>query len=95
MSNDPSILDIILSKFDKLDERLDRFEQNQSEANITLAKQEVSLSEHIKRTNLLEKKLEPVERHVQVINAILKAIGGIAVVITIISGLIKIIEAIH
>lgn len=95
MSNDPSILNIILAKFDKLDERMDKLDKNQSESNIILAKQEVSLSEHIKRTNLLEERLEPIEAHVQLVNGILKTIGGIAVIVTIISGIVKILQFLH
>lgn len=88
MSDEPSILNIILTKINKLDERMD-------ESNIILAKQEVSLSEHIKRTNILEDKIEPVERHVQLVNSILKIIGGIAVLMSIITGIIKVIEVLH
>jgi hypothetical protein len=48
----------------------------------TLALQEQSLREHIKRTNILEQKLEPVEKHVEQVRGVTKfltwlaAIGG-------------------
>ena len=48
-------LDRIEQKVDKLDHRLDN-------VDITLAKQHVSLDEHIKRTALLESKVIPLEK---------------------------------
>ena len=53
------------------DTKLDKIESHLSKIDITLAKQQVSLDEHIKRTNLLE---DEVERNKAVIN---KAIGAV------------------
>lgn len=64
----------ILDKLDEMDKRIDSID-------ITLAKQHISLEEHIKRTNLLETKLEPVEDHVKAVNAVLKFAGGIAILL--------------
>ncbi len=64
----------ILDKLDEMDKRLDNID-------VTLAKQHVSLEEHIKRTNLLEEKLDPVEKHVHGVNVILKLFGGIALLL--------------
>ena len=54
-------MDRIESKLDKLDERLDRFENTLAEISISLVKLQAiderntsSLEEHIRRTNLLE-----------------------------------------
>ena len=80
------------SKFDKLDERLESFEKAQAEANIIAAKQEVNLEQHIKRTEMLESRMEPVERHINILNGALKAIGAGAVVVSLITGILKLLE---
>lgn len=64
----------VLNKLDEMDKRIDSID-------ITLAKQHVSLEEHIKRTNLLEMKLEPIDTHVKSVNAVLKFAGGIAILL--------------
>ena len=55
---------------EKMDSRLDN-------VDITLAKQQVSLDEHIRRTELLETKVEPIQKHVNMVDGALKFIGGI------------------
>ncbi len=65
----------------KLDKILDRI----SNIDVTLAKQEVSLSEHIKRTAILEAKLEPVERHVILVNGLVKVITALAALVAVLS----------
>lgn len=64
----------ILDKLDEMDKRIDNID-------ITLAKQHVSLEEHIKRTNLLEEQLKPVNKHVDMVNGALKLLGFIAVLL--------------
>lgn len=64
----------VLDKLDEMDKRIDSID-------ITLAKQHLSLEEHIKRSNMLEAKLEPVEKHVQSVNAVLKFAGGVALLL--------------
>lgn len=46
----------------------------------TLALQHQSLEIHIKRTDLLEQKLEPIERHVQQVRGVSKFIGWLAAI---------------
>lgn len=59
------------AKIDKLDDRLDTVDK-------TLVLQEANLREHMKRSDLLEKKLEPVEKHVNAVNTVFKMIGVFA-----------------
>jgi len=61
----------VYNKLDKIEERL-------GSIDVTLIEQHISLREHIKRTNLLEKKLEPVEKHVIMVQGGLKFVGIIA-----------------
>ena len=61
----------------RLESKIDKVVTEISEINVTLAKQAVSLEEHIRRTNLLERKLEPVEKHVAMVNGIVKFVMAI------------------
>lgn len=50
----------------RLEDKLDRISDQISEINVTLAKQHVSLQEHIKRTDILEGQVAPLaEQHVK------------------------------
>lgn len=69
-------------KLDRLDERLDGITQ-------VLVKQEEQLAYHIKRTNLLEEKLEPIEKHVALMNALAKIIIALIGVGGVIAGIFK------
>lgn len=93
--SDINLWEVIVAKFDKHEEKMDAMLDKQAEMNIILAKQEISLAEHIKRTNLLEIKLEPVEKHVNTVNVILKIIGAISVAATLVIGILKLVQDIH
>lgn len=71
----------------KLEDKLDKLSEMQGEMNVTLAKQSVILEEHVKRTNLLEAKITPIERHVAMVNGALKLLGVLALIIGLIEGL--------
>jgi len=75
----------------RTEDKIDKIVESIGEINVTLAKQEVSLSEHIKRTNLLEQKLEPVEKHVAMVNGALKFIGTLALIAGIIEAALKLV----
>lgn len=74
----------------RLEDKLDKVIDSQSEMNVTLAKQSVILEEHVKRTSLLEAKIEPIERHVHMVNGVSKFLVLVGVFIAIIEGVIKI-----
>lgn len=63
--------------YKRLEDKLDKVMDMQGEMNVTLAKQSVILEEHVKRTNILEEKLAPVEKHVSLMKSLMK-IGGMA-----------------
>lgn len=73
-----------------VEDKLDKVADDISQINVTLAKQEVSLSDHIRRTQLLEDKVIPLEKHVLMFNAVLKFIGVVALFVGIIEGLLRI-----
>lgn len=64
----------------KLEDKLDKISDHISDINITLAKQSVILEEHVKRTNLLEEKIKPIERHVVMANGALKLIAALSMI---------------
>jgi chromosome segregation ATPase len=84
-------MDIYKAKMKDLDQKLDKIVENISQINITLGKQSVILDEHVKRTNLLEKKVEPIEKHVHMIQGALKLFGMLAIFLTIYEGLMRMI----
>lgn len=70
---------------------------NEIKVDVACIKKDVStntkdLSEHIRRTNILEKSLKPVQTHVAHIEGGMKLVGGIAVLITIITGILKLVN---
>lgn len=77
----------------RLENKVDKIVESISEINITLAKQSVILDEHVKRSNLLEAKMAPLEKHVVMINGVLKFLGLIAVFVGIVEGIFKILGA--
>lgn len=77
-------------KLDRIELKIDKVSDHIAEINVTLAKQEEQLSYHIKRTNLLEEKLDPVENHVAMISGAFKLITLLAALISIIVGVAKI-----
>ena len=75
----------ILNKLDKIEDRLDRID-------VTLAKQHEQIAYHIKRTNLLEESLKPIQKHVSFMEACLKVGGGLAAVVAFAATVLKIVE---
>lgn len=74
----------------RTEDKIDRIVEDISDINITLTKQSVILEEHIRRTNLLELKLAPIEKHVVMINGVLKFFGGVAILIAMVEGIFHI-----
>lgn len=75
---------------ERLEDKLDGVKTDISAINVTLAKQSVILDEHVKRTNLLEEQLKPVEDHVKLIKSIAKIVSfiGMGVILKILHTLV-------
>lgn len=74
------------------DERLQRIEHKMDQVvekigniDMTLAAQHVSLREHMRRSVALEKQVEPLRLHVAMVNGVIKFLGLIAVMATILA----------
>lgn len=50
------------SQLDRIEEKVDRVSQRQDRIDVTLAKQHVSLDEHMRRTELLESEIQPLKK---------------------------------
>lgn len=79
-------------RLNKLEEKLDKMSDSISSIDKTLSTQSIQLTEHIKRTNLLEDRFKPVEDHVQSLKGIVlffKVLASIATVAEVIRLFIK------
>lgn len=75
----------------RIEEKLDKVVEKIGNIDVTLAKQSVILDEHVRRSNLLEAKMLPLEKHVAVVNGALKFLGTMAILATIIEVALKIV----
>lgn len=84
MNSDPLV--DIRARLDRIDDNYDRLTGHIASIDITLAKQSVLLEEHIRRTNLLEDRLEgeiikqaealsPIQKHVAGVGFLIKFLG--------------------
>ncbi len=80
---------------DKLDKILDEI----GEIKVTIAKQQVGLDEHMRRTaineeslDLLRQEFQPVKQHVLAVNVLAKVGAGLSVLVGVVAGVIKIVE---
>lgn len=65
------IIDVVLAKLDKVDEKLDKLGD-------TVTKQEENLKEHMRRTALLESQLLPIREFQSQLRGIAKFIGAMS-----------------
>lgn len=91
-NNGPKINDLILNRMHSIAEDI-------TDIKVTLAKQETSLSEHMRRSlaneeslELMKENIKPLETHVQIMNFILKAMGGLSILVSIAVGLKKLLS---
>lgn len=85
-------------RLDKIDEKLDRIEDKISNIDITITRQAKDIEHHIYRTdlaeqniNLLRTELQPIKKHVALLDAGLKIIGILASIITFVAGIYKLV----
>lgn len=66
-------------RLDRIENKLDKIADAQSEMNSTLASQHVSLEDHIRRTNILESEIKPLKKRVNMVDGVLRFLGVIAI----------------
>jgi predicted nucleic acid-binding Zn-ribbon protein len=76
------------SKFSKIESKIDRIADKISNIDVTLVKQQASIDEHIRRTNIAEenirmirKELVPVHKHINMLQGGAKVTGIISGVV--------------
>lgn len=80
-------------------EKLDRLSDDISDIKVVQGRQEENLGEHMRRTELAEENLEllrgeikPIKSYVEHANGVFKFFGGLAILATLISGILKIVQ---
>ncbi len=101
MSDNNEILKVIISKVDKLDNKIDNIASDIVTIKVTSARHDENLKEHMKRSDLLEKsqeiifeELKPIKAHVHQVNGILKFLGIFTTLATGILGILKLLKII-
>lgn len=85
----------------KIYNKVEKISDDMGELKVTSAKQQVSLDEHVRRTDLLEKQTEilfseikPLKEHVIQVSGIFKFLAGLSTVFGVIFGALKLIKKI-
>lgn len=76
-------------RLDSIDDSLKEIKESLNEMNVTSVKQQIILEEHIRRTNLLELKMEPIERKIYWGEGSLKLLGILSLLAGIIAAFAK------
>lgn len=86
---------------EKLFDRQEKILDEIGHIKIVLTKQELNLSEHMRRTQLAEENIEllreelkPIQNHVKTVDIVIKLAGGISALVSFGLGLIKLFELI-
>ena len=79
-----------MKELDKLDEKLEKIDKRIDSIDKHLAVYNSQLRFHIKRTDMLERDIEPLKIHLNKTHGILTFIGVIATVITVVVAIINI-----
>jgi hypothetical protein len=81
-------------RLERIEVKIDKIVDHIGSIDITLAKQQISLDDHIARTALLEKAMEPLTKDRNAIHGILKFLGLVFTIGTFTEAVIYIIKSI-
>jgi hypothetical protein len=76
---------------ERMEKKIDTILEKVHNIDLTLTSQHASLVHHIKRTDLLEAKVEPLEKHVTIVNGIFKAAIAASAIAASVLGVLKVI----
>lgn len=76
-------------RLERIEKKLDDSNEHLASIDLTLMEQHISLREHVRRTNLLEAKLIPIERHVSRVEGAIKLISILAMIAAIVGVILK------
>lgn len=90
-----------MENFERLESKVDKISDNISDIKVTIAEQHVTLTEHTRRSlasekavEILAKKIEPIQIHVNNVEFCLRAIGFISIIGSIFLAFLRIKELI-
>ena len=93
------ILDLILAKLDKLDTKMDKLDDRLDSSEKIAVKQEANLDEHMRRSDLLEKRqdklrgdISPLLKVHTIVWGVCKSIAGFGVLISVLVGIMKLLK---
>lgn len=75
-----------MTQDERIEDKIDKLADKLANIDKTLAVNTSSLVEHVRRTNLLEERVEPLEKDVTMIHGALKFIGVVATLAAIAEG---------
>lgn len=82
-------------RFGRMEDKLDHIVDRIGSIDVTLAAQHVSLKEHMRRTELLEGQMAPLQKTASMVHGVLKLIGLLALVATICEGALQVLQFIR
>lgn len=68
-------------RLERIELKLDDVADEQARMNVILGQQHISLKEHVRRSNLLEAQMKPLQKHVYMVEGFFKYVGAIAVIL--------------
>lgn len=80
-------------RISRIEDKIDIISERLSSIDSTIYAQHISLKEHMRRTDLLEKSLDPVQKHVIMIQGGIKLLAGLVIAVGVISSIISIIQS--
>lgn len=95
---------MITFRLDRIDDHIGKIASHSANVDVTLAKQSVLLEEHIRRTRLLEERVEqeaqdvtetmaPIKRHVEGLQFLMRAVGVVTSIAALVAGVLKLLSA--
>lgn len=97
----PRILELILDEVKNVRAKVENSDARLDSIDVTLVKQNATLEEHVRRSDLLERKtdqlaedMKPLEKHVTMVNGGLKLLGIIGTIVAIIVGIFELVKAV-
>lgn len=77
-----------MSDFNRIEDKLEKIEGHIGTQAVTLERLTVSVEEHVRRTNLLESKVEPLEKHVAMVSGAMRFISVLGILAAIAEAII-------
>lgn len=83
-----------MSNLDKIEAKIDQIQNDINMIKVTLAENTYELAEHIRRTEILEAQILPIDKHVVRVEFLFKMLGGLSLLLGICTAAAKLFGAI-